>query len=142
MRMRTPLGQKPDMTLKKLREALGLDCSLVRFGAGGICGSDLHYYHEGEILDFKIREPLVLGHEVAGEVVEIGPGVSKVSVGHQVAVNPVRTCLRCVCFLSGRSNLCLVSQPPGFLGVQPGFRMFKHVCGIIHRLGKTVRNDP
>jgi L-idonate 5-dehydrogenase len=51
---------------------------LVRFGAGGICGSDLHYYHEGGILDFKIREPLVLGHEVAGEVVEIGPGVTKV----------------------------------------------------------------
>ena len=48
---------------------------LVRFGAGGICGSDLHYYHEGGILDFKIREPLVLGHEVAGEVVEIGAGV-------------------------------------------------------------------
>jgi len=50
---------------------------LVRFGAGGICGSDLHYYHEGGILDFKIREPLILGHEVAGEVVEIGPGVTK-----------------------------------------------------------------
>jgi L-idonate 5-dehydrogenase len=62
---------------------------LLRFGAGGICGSDLHYYHEGGILDFKIREPLVLGHEVAGEVLEIGPGVSKVSVGHRVAVNPL-----------------------------------------------------
>ena len=45
----------------------------MRFGAGGICGSDLHYYHEGGILDFKVREPLVLGREVAGEVVEIGP---------------------------------------------------------------------
>ena len=80
---------------------------LVRFGAGGICGSDLHYYHEGGILDFKIREPLVLGHEVAGEVLEVGPDVSKVSVGHRVAVNPLRTCLRCVYCLSGRSNLCL-----------------------------------
>jgi L-idonate 5-dehydrogenase len=79
---------------------------LVRFGAGGICGSDLHYYHEGGILDFKIREPLVLGHEVAGEVVETGPGVTKVHVGHRVAVNPLRTCLRCVYCLSGRSNLC------------------------------------
>src|SRR5271165_7082265 len=79
---------------------------LVRFGAGGICGSDLHYYHEGGILDFKIREPLVLGHEVAGEVVEIGPGVSKVSVGQRVAVNPLRACLRCDYCLSGHSNLC------------------------------------
>src|SRR5208337_4182595 len=80
---------------------------LVRFGAGGICGSDLHYYHEGGILDFKVREPLVLGHEVAGEVVEIGPGVTKVSVGNRVAVNPLRSCLRCVYCLSGRPNLCL-----------------------------------
>jgi L-idonate 5-dehydrogenase len=69
---------------------------LVRFGAGGICGSDLHYYHEGGILDFKIREPLILGHEVAGEVVEIGPGVTKVSVRDRVAVNPLRSCYRCV----------------------------------------------
>ncbi len=79
---------------------------LVRFGAGGICGSDLHYYHEGGILDFKIREPLVLGHEVAGEVVEIGAGVTKVSAGQRVAVNPLRACLRCDYCLSGHSNLC------------------------------------
>ena len=45
---------------------------LVRFGAGGICGSDLHYYHEGRVGDFAVREPMVLGHEVAGEVVEVG----------------------------------------------------------------------
>jgi L-idonate 5-dehydrogenase len=80
--------------------------ALVRFGAGGICGSDLHYYHEGGILDFKIREPLVLGHEVAGEVVEICRGVTKVTVGQRVAVNPLRACLRCDYCLSGHSNLC------------------------------------
>jgi L-idonate 5-dehydrogenase len=39
---------------------------LVRFGAGGVCGSDLHYYHDGSAGDFTIREPLTLGHEVAG----------------------------------------------------------------------------
>ena len=66
----------------------------------------------------------MLGHEVAGEVVEIGPGVTKVSVGRRVAVNPLRTCLRCVYCLSGHSNLCLNRR---FLGVPPGFRMFK-VC--------------
>ena len=43
---------------------------LVRFGAGGICGSDLHYYHEGRVGDFAVREPMVLGHEVAGEVAD------------------------------------------------------------------------
>jgi len=101
---------------------------LVRFGAGGICGSDLHYYHEGGILDFKIREPLVLGHEVAGEVVEIGPGMTKVSVGQRVAVNPLRSCLRCVYCLSGRPNLCLNRR---FFG---SAARFPHVQGMFAEL--------
>jgi L-idonate 5-dehydrogenase len=79
---------------------------LVRFGAGGICGSDLHYYHEGRVGDFAVREPMVLGHEVAGEVVETGPNVTQVQAGQRVAVNPTRPCLRCRYCLSGRSNLC------------------------------------
>jgi L-idonate 5-dehydrogenase len=101
---------------------------LVRFGAGGICGSDLHYYHEGGILDFKIREPLVLGHEVAGEVVEIGRGVTKLSVGHRVAVNPLRTCHRCVFCLSGHANLCLNRRFFGSAG------RFPHVQGMFAEL--------
>ncbi len=79
---------------------------LVRFGAGGICGSDLHYYHEGRVGDFALREPMVIGHEVAGEIVELGQKVTKVRVGQRVAVNPTRACLRCENCLSGRSNLC------------------------------------
>ena len=113
---------------------------LVRFGAGGICGSDLHYYHEGGILDFKIREPLILGHEVAGEVVEVGPGVTKVSVRDRVAVNPLRSCYRCVYCLSGHPNLCLNRRFSGSAG------RFPHVQGmfggIIRHLGRTVRSDP
>ena len=101
---------------------------LVRFGAGGICGSDLHYYHEGGILDFKIREPLVLGHEVAGEVVEIGRGVTRVSVGDRVAVNPLQNCLRCVYCLSGQSNLCLNRR---FFG---SAARFPHVQGMFAEL--------
>jgi L-idonate 5-dehydrogenase len=100
----------------------------VRFGAGGICGSDLHYYHEGGILDFKIREPLVLGHEVAGEVVEIGPGVTKASVGQRVAVNPLRACLGCVYCLSGHSNLCRNRR---FFG---SAARFPHVQGMFAEL--------
>jgi hypothetical protein len=46
-------------------------------------------------LDYKIREPLVLGQEMAGEVVETGPGVTKISVGQRVAVNPLPACRRC-----------------------------------------------
>ena len=79
---------------------------LVRFGAGGICGSDLHYYHEGRVGDFAVREPMVLGHEVAGEVVELGPNVTSIQAGQRVAVNPTKACRQCNYCLSGRSNLC------------------------------------
>src|ERR1700730_2225099 len=79
---------------------------IVRFGAGGICGSDLHYYHKGRVGNFELREPMVLGHELAGEVVNIAEGVTKVQLGQRVAVNPSRPCLHCRYCLSGRSNLC------------------------------------
>ena len=65
---------------------------LVRLGAGGICGSDLHYFHEGGVADFKIRQPMILGHEVAGEIVKCGPDVTSLKPGDRVAVNPARYC--------------------------------------------------
>ncbi len=68
---------------------------LVRFGAGGICGSDLSYWGKGRVGDFALREPLVLGHEVAGEIEALGEGVSGLAIGQRVAVNPSRPCLHC-----------------------------------------------
>jgi L-idonate 5-dehydrogenase len=98
---------------------------VVRFGAGGICGSDLHYFHEGRAGNFELREPMVLGHEVAGEVVELGEGVTKVRPGERVAVNPTRRCLHCRYCLSGRSNLCqnvrFYGSAARFPHVQGGF---------------------
>jgi L-idonate 5-dehydrogenase len=98
---------------------------IVRFGAGGICGSDLHYYHEGRVGDFELREPMVLGHEVAGGVAEIGEGVTKVQPGQRIAVNPSRPCLHCRYCLSGRSNLCknvrFYGSAARFPHVQGGF---------------------
>jgi L-idonate 5-dehydrogenase len=98
---------------------------IVRFGAGGICGSDLHYYHEGSVGNFELREQMVLGHEVAGEIVEIGEGVTKVRPGQRVAVNPTRPCLHCRYCLSGRSNLCqnvrFYGSAARFPHVQGGF---------------------
>lgn len=74
--------------------------------SGGICGSDLSYYFKGRVGDFALQEPMILGHEVAGEVVEIGGDVEDLSIGTTVAVNPSRPCLACRDCLSGRSNLC------------------------------------
>lgn len=62
----------------------------VRVVRGGICGSDLHYYQDGGFGAVRLREPMILGHEVAGHVAALGPGVTGFSVGELVAVSPSR----------------------------------------------------
>jgi L-idonate 5-dehydrogenase len=80
----------------------------VRFGAGGICGSDLHYFRHGRTGNFVLTEPLILGHEIAGEVVAVaGPEAgSGIAVGDRVTVNPARFCRACGPCRAGRQNLC------------------------------------
>ncbi|MER8467691.1 L-idonate 5-dehydrogenase [Mesorhizobium sp. M1396] len=78
----------------------------VRFGAGGICGSDLHYFRHARTGDFVVTSPLVLGHEVAGEIVEINTAASGLAIGDRVAVNPSRWCGHCARCAEGRANLC------------------------------------
>jgi L-idonate 5-dehydrogenase len=101
----------------------GPDEVLVRFGAGGICGSDLSYYGKGRVGDFALREPMVLGHEVAGTIERIGASVDSVRPGDRVAVDPSRPCRACDYCRAGRSNLCRNMR---FFG---SAAMFPHVQG-------------
>jgi L-idonate 5-dehydrogenase len=78
----------------------------IRFGAGGICGSDMHYYRHARTGDFVVTSPLVLGHEIAGEVIEIAGTAPGLKTGDRVAVNPSRWCGRCKPCGEGRPNLC------------------------------------
>lgn len=80
---------------------------LVRMGAGGICGSDLHYLHDGGFGPIRVKEPIVLGHEVAGTVAALGEGVEDLAVGDKVALNPSRPCGACRYCREGRFNHCL-----------------------------------
>jgi L-idonate 5-dehydrogenase len=80
---------------------------LVRIGMGGICGSDLHYFHDGGFGTVRIKQPLILGHEVAGTVAAVAPDVTSVKVGDRVAVNPSRPCKVCKFCLEGLPNQCL-----------------------------------
>jgi L-idonate 5-dehydrogenase len=96
-----------DLRLSDLPEPTpGAGEVLIQLGAGGICGSDLHYFSEGGAGDFRLREPLVLGHEGAGTVVKVGPGVQAVRPGQRVAVNPNHPCGTCPQCRAGRRNLC------------------------------------
>src|ERR1044072_3899143 len=65
----------------------GLGEIAVAVALGGICGSDLHYYHHGRVGDFAVREPMVLGHEVVGHVAASGPGSGGPAVGTAGAVH-------------------------------------------------------
>lgn len=80
--------------------------ALIWVRAGGICGSDLHYYFEGRNGDFVIREPFIPGHEISGEVAAIGAGVTRLRPGQRVAIHPGRNCGHCAACRAGRGNLC------------------------------------
>ncbi len=79
----------------------------VAMAAGGICGSDLHYYNHGGFGTVRLREPMVLGHEVAGHVAAVGAGVTGVKQGDLVAINPSRPCGDCDYCARGQFNHCL-----------------------------------
>jgi L-idonate 5-dehydrogenase len=98
----------------------------VAIEAGGICGSDLHYFHHGGFGTVRIKEPMVLGHEIAGTVVEVGRDVSGIAAGMRVAVNPSRPCNACRYCHEGMRNHCLNMRFLGsamrFPHIQGGFR--------------------
>jgi L-idonate 5-dehydrogenase len=68
---------------------------LLDIGAGGICGSDLHYFLDGGFGTVRVRQPIILGHEVAGTVAALGAGVMGLRAGDRVAVNPSNPCGAC-----------------------------------------------
>jgi L-idonate 5-dehydrogenase len=98
----------------------------VRIEAGGICGSDLHYYLHGGFGTIRVCEPLILGHEIAGRVEAVGEEVSRVKPGDRVAVNPSRACGHCRYCQMGLQQHCtdmlFYGSAMRFPHVQGGFR--------------------
>jgi L-idonate 5-dehydrogenase len=80
---------------------------LVRIRAGGICGSDLHYFQHGGFGTVRISEPMILGHEVSGVVQEAGPGNDDMLPGTRIAISPSRPCGLCQYCQQGLQNHCL-----------------------------------
>lgn len=79
----------------------------LRLATGGICGSDLHYYSHGGFGTVRLREPMILGHEVSAYVETLGEGVTGFTQGQLVAVSPSRPCGHCQYCLEGLPNHCL-----------------------------------
>jgi len=79
---------------------------LIEIKAVGVCGSDVHYYEHGRIGSYVVRQPLILGHEASGIIVDVGEGVNKGRVGERVAIEPGIPDVVCEQCRSGRYNLC------------------------------------
>jgi L-idonate 5-dehydrogenase len=97
----------------------------VDIAYGGICGSDLHYFHQGAVGDFKLREPMVLGHEVVGRVRVAGPDTFAPAPGTPVAIHPATPCGHCPTCTDGRRQVCpnvrFLGSAARFPHVQGGF---------------------
>ena len=116
-----------DLRIEHVAEApLGPGEVEVRIEAGGICGSDLHYYFDGGFGTVRLREPMILGHEIAGTVTRVGADVARVKPGQRVAVNPSRPCGHCRYCQEGKQQHCLYMRFYGsampFPHIQGGFR--------------------
>ena len=98
----------------------------ISVAMGGICGTDLHYYKHGGFGQIKLREPMVLGHEVSGHVSKLGSKVTNLAIGQLVSVSPSRPCNNCEFCLKGSQNHCLNMQFYGsampFPHIQGAFR--------------------
>jgi L-idonate 5-dehydrogenase len=81
----------------------------IAIALGGICGSDLHYYHRGAVGDFQLREPMVLGHEVVGTMAD----------GTPVAIHPATPCDSCQECARGQRNVCARTRYLGSAAHQP-----------------------
>ena len=115
---------------------------LIKLGAAGICGSDMHYYSHGRVGNFTIREPLTPGHEASGIVAGIGAGVSKVKVGDRIAINPSSPCGNCAGCRSGRENLCANMRFLGSASVFPHMQgMFKEYFVMPERNCVPITTD-
>lgn len=84
------LEQTKQLSLReiKIEETLGPHDVRIAIRNVGICGSDVHYYQHGRIGPFVVQEPMVLGHEASGSVVEVGSQVTHLKVGDRVCMEP------------------------------------------------------
>lgn len=94
------MEDRPDPKIKNDKDVL------IKLGAIGVCGSDVHYYTAGQIGSQIVEYPFLVGHECAGTVVKIGNGVTRVQPGDRIAVEPAISCGACDQCVSGRPHTC------------------------------------
>jgi D-xylulose reductase len=89
----------------ELNEKMGPDDVRIKVHTVGICGSDVHYYTHGRIGNYIVDAPMVLGHEAAGTILEVGKNVKNLKTGDRVCMEPGVPNLRSRATLEGMYNL-------------------------------------
>ena len=136
------LYDKQDMRLEdRSQPELGDLDVRIEIKVAGICGSDLHYYQHGKVAAFSLKEPLVLGHEACGEIVEVGKK-STLTPGDRVVINPGLVCGNCKYCLRGQENLCRDIKFMGSASYFPHIQgTFQETVVVQERQCHIVRND-
>ncbi|KAI8342333.1 sorbitol dehydrogenase-2 [Chlamydoabsidia padenii] len=112
---------------------------LVNIKVTGICGSDVHYWKNGSVGAFVVKKPMVLGHESAGIIAAVGPGVTNLKVGDRVALEPGVACRVCDQCKEGRYNLCpemVFAATPPYDGTLCNY--FRHAADFCYKLPDHV----
>ena len=101
------LEAKNKLTIRDMEfdEAVGPDDVLIKVHTVGICGSDVHYYTHGKIGSYIVKEPMVLGHEASGTIIETGKNVKTLKSGDRVCMEPGVPDMRSRAVLEGMYNL-------------------------------------
>ena len=116
----------PGATLMEMdAPRIGPDEVLVQVRAAAICGTDIHFYQwDSAAANFPVRLPLILGHEYAGDVLEIGSEVRGVAVGDRISVETHVPCGTCYTCGLGQGHNCqrmeLITAPDKQPGCRPG----------------------
>jgi D-xylulose reductase len=84
------LEKAKELNLREIdiKEELGPHDVRIKLHTVGVCGSDVHYYETGQIGPFVVKEPMVLGHEASGTIIEVGAAVKDLRVGDRVCMEP------------------------------------------------------
>lgn len=130
------LEEKNKLALRDiaLQDSLGSGDVRIAVDTVGVCGSDVHYYTHGKIGPFVVKSPMVLGHEAAGVVAEVGGGVTHLAVGDRVCMEP------------GIPNMASKASKLGVYNVDPDVRFWAtppvHGCltpSVVHPAAFTYK---
>jgi L-iditol 2-dehydrogenase len=115
----------------------------IRVRATGICGTDMHYFQNGRNGIYVVKEPLILGHEAAGEISAVGKNVTEFKIGDRVLMEPQRPCEKCVVCRRGRYNLCDQMKFSGSASCYPMVQgslqqLYNHAASFVYRLPENV----